>query len=231
MTTYRCIGRGTTDANGIARITHDCNGNALTDTGYTGTGIGKVQIIASPEPPTTINTNSIQSEPHTVTDGVFYDPATSTTHKTNYYNTNSTNLTATYSDNGTTLTSVLTSGSAYYRTRNTVNGSVTTNWRDTDTDYTIEVDITYEDNTNNTDGTCRVCIGGTGTNQITSLYSLTEEHQGTIHLTIKTEGEQATYYINNEEITTKTMTDSNHFQFNINKSATLTFKNLIIYRR
>lgn len=70
---YRCIGRGTTDSQGIAHITHDCEGNALQTQGYTGVGAGIMDFIASTDSPSNISDNSFQSSVHEVIDALYYD--------------------------------------------------------------------------------------------------------------------------------------------------------------
>jgi len=46
MTTYRYLGYGTTDSTGVAKLDHDAEGTAI-DHSYTGSGAGKVDLIAS----------------------------------------------------------------------------------------------------------------------------------------------------------------------------------------
>lgn len=75
-TTYRCIGKGVTDDNGIAHITHSSNDNGATFTqsasnGYLGTGKGQVGVIASMDKK--LVDGSIVSEPCSILDTVFYD--------------------------------------------------------------------------------------------------------------------------------------------------------------
>lgn len=66
MTNYTCIGIGTTDENGIAHITHDCEGNPLSEPGYPGSGAGETLIIASLDKPVTVE--SILSNILNITD-------------------------------------------------------------------------------------------------------------------------------------------------------------------
>lgn len=70
---YRCIGKGTTDAQGIAHITHDCEGNQLATTGYTGVGAGMMDFVASTTAPTSMSESSFQSSVHEVIDALYYD--------------------------------------------------------------------------------------------------------------------------------------------------------------
>ena len=66
MVNYVCIGKGTTDENGIAHITHDCNGNPLSEPGYKGSGAGETLIVASLDKP--VASDSILSNVLTITD-------------------------------------------------------------------------------------------------------------------------------------------------------------------
>lgn len=70
---YRCIGKGVTDSQGIAHITHDCEGNPLSTTGYKGVGAGMVDFVASTVPPSEIVDNSFQSDGFEVLDCIRYD--------------------------------------------------------------------------------------------------------------------------------------------------------------
>ena len=76
MATYRCVGRGVTDSNGVAHLTHDCSGNPLQSSGYVGSGKGQTQIIASLDTPSQINDGSLQSETYEVLDCYRYDSGT-----------------------------------------------------------------------------------------------------------------------------------------------------------
>jgi hypothetical protein len=63
----RLIGSGITNAQGIAVMSKDANGNPIT--GYTGTGAGKLQILAV--------SNGVESEIKTIYDVLFKDIGTS----------------------------------------------------------------------------------------------------------------------------------------------------------
>ena len=71
MTSYRYIGYGVTDSNGVAHLDHDPQGNPIN--GYTGTGAGEVDVIASTDNP--ITGSSIVSEIYGVFDTRWYDKA------------------------------------------------------------------------------------------------------------------------------------------------------------
>ena len=72
MTSYRYIGYGVTDSNGVAHLDHDKNGNPIN--GYTGTGAGEVDVIASTDNP--ITSGSIVSETYSLIDAKFKDIGT-----------------------------------------------------------------------------------------------------------------------------------------------------------
>ena len=69
MTSYRYIGYGVTNSNGVAHLDHDPQGNPIN--GYTGTGAGEVDVIASTDNP--ITSSSIVSETLPVLDTIIYD--------------------------------------------------------------------------------------------------------------------------------------------------------------
>ena len=120
MASYRYIGYGTTNANGVATLDHDANGNALSHS-YTGVGAGEIDFVASTD--STITSISIVSEPFGVLDCIFYDEAT-TNAKASSYSIPS-NVTVSYSSNGATLTKQSSGSTAnkYY-----VNVGLTGDW-------------------------------------------------------------------------------------------------------
>jgi len=69
MTNYRYLGYGTTNSNGVAHLDHDPQGNPIN--GYTGTGAGEIDVLASTDNP--ITSSSIVSEPYPVFDCPVYD--------------------------------------------------------------------------------------------------------------------------------------------------------------
>ena len=69
MTSYRYIGYGVTNSNGVAHLDHDPQGNSIN--GYTGTGAGEVDVVASLDNP--VVEGSIVSEIYDVCDAVWYD--------------------------------------------------------------------------------------------------------------------------------------------------------------
>ena len=75
MVNYRYLGYGITNEQGIATLDHDANGDPITHS-YTGTGAGKVDIVASTDKPVDISDSSLQSEIYEVLDATFKDMGT-----------------------------------------------------------------------------------------------------------------------------------------------------------
>jgi len=69
MVRYRYLGYGVTDADGKATLDYDPNGTAID--GYTGEGLGLIDLIASTDDSTSISTESVQSDPIEIND---YEP-------------------------------------------------------------------------------------------------------------------------------------------------------------
>lgn len=82
MTNYKYLGYGVTNSNGVAHLDHDPQGNPIN--GYTGTGAGEVDVIASTDNP--ISSGSIVSETYSIFDYIVYDGAVDTNHYDNWYN-------------------------------------------------------------------------------------------------------------------------------------------------
>ena len=110
-TNYRYLGYGVTDENGIAHLDHDAQGNPITHS-YTGTGAGKVDIVASLDDSSHISESSIQSEIYELMDCLVYDDGTSDPKKTSFIKSG--NGTVTIGSNGTTITA--TSNTTYRNT-------------------------------------------------------------------------------------------------------------------
>ena len=111
MVTYRLIGKGTTDSNGVAHMTKATSdgGSTWTDTtGYTGVGAGELDVVASTDNP--MSASSCQSEPYTVWDYIVYDTGKTGRDTTKWTNSNMAVFT---DENGTTLTRTGTGTGSY----------------------------------------------------------------------------------------------------------------------
>ena len=98
--TYTPIGYGVTDENGVAKLDTDMNGDSLTHS-YTGTGAGKIDVVASLDAPADISSSSLQSGTYEVLDCMFMDYKSDGTHNTDYFKSN--NATVTSSDGEITV--------------------------------------------------------------------------------------------------------------------------------
>lgn len=73
----RCLGYGFTNSKGVATLDYDAEGNQLDNSGYAGAGVGKLNVFASLDNPLT--NSSVQSEPYSILDALFYDSMASDT--------------------------------------------------------------------------------------------------------------------------------------------------------
>ena len=111
MTSYRYLGYGVTDSNGVAHLKKNAKDQDID--GYTGVGAGEIDIIASLDNP--IVDGSIVSETYSVWDYLFYDDGI-TSPKTANWTNYSDRLTVTVDETGTTLARESSSGTGYYLT-------------------------------------------------------------------------------------------------------------------
>ena len=135
--TYRYLGYGTTDSNGVALLDHDANGDTISHS-YTGTGAGKIDVVASTDHP--ISSGSLQSERYDILDCLYYDKALDGTgnHNDLWY---SSGVTLTRTSTGTTVVGNNTDNSMlllYYGNANNCIPSTS--------DFCIEFDLISENN-------------------------------------------------------------------------------------
>ena len=116
MTSYRYLGYGTTDANGVAHLKKNASSQDVD--GYVGTGAGEVDVIASLDNP--ISQGSIVSGTYPVLDTKFYDKGLSGTGEHND-DWSYTRMSAERTSEGTVLTpsgawayAYVTSSSTYF---------------------------------------------------------------------------------------------------------------------
>ena len=123
MTSYRYLGYGRTDANGVAHLKKNASGQDVN--GYVGTGAGEVDVIASLDNP--ISQGSIVSEPYNVFDAIAYFDGVVNNHFKN--------ATETIVDDGIQVTS--TSQNIFFQK----NG--TQLFIPTDTDFAVEFNLKF----------------------------------------------------------------------------------------
>lgn len=75
----RYIGYGMTNEHGVATLDYDANGDAISGSGYTGVGAGKIDFQAELH-----DDGSVVSEPYPVLDALFYEDGTTGTPNPNW---------------------------------------------------------------------------------------------------------------------------------------------------
>ena len=129
MTSYRYLGYGVTDSNGVAHLKKNAKDQDID--GYTGVGAGEIDIIASLDNP--IVDGSIVSVPCSVWDTLFYLECTSETSNWNYTDTR---VSASFDENGGHFTGL--ESTSFKQVTLTNNGA---RFLDGTKDYIIEYDI------------------------------------------------------------------------------------------
>lgn len=135
--TYRLIGKGTTDENGIAHMDYSTSdgGSTWTDIssnpGYTGVGAGEIDLLASTDNP--ITSSSCQSEPYTLYDTIFHLECTTETANWSY---NDARVSASFDENGGHFTGL--ESTSFKQVTLTNNGA---RFLDGTKDHVIEYDI------------------------------------------------------------------------------------------
>lgn len=121
MTSYRYLGYGVTDSNGVAHLDHDPSGNPIN--GYIGTGAGEIDVIASTDNP--ISSSSIVSGTLNVWDTLFYDNGGTSVDK--WDTSRSSGLVITYPNNEYTNianTNVTATNQSYLSSPNNISGDI-----------------------------------------------------------------------------------------------------------
>ena len=212
---YVYLGYGTTDENGECKLDHDANGNPISHS-YTGTGAGKVDIVASLD--SEIDESSLVSETYELIDAIFYDKAVTGHKNTNWLNVSNSFL-ETIEDDGTILAYNRTSGWAtIYANSNSAStfpfsiGSV------------VEFDVVSCTN----EMRLQFYDGTTGRLQITLPTNATN-----YHVKIEIGETTITQTVNGVTTTASTSTYiNNDFQVNFatnTSGASLKFKNFMVY--
>ena len=214
---YVYLGYGTTDENGLAKLDHDANGDAISHS-YTGTGAGEVDVVASLD--STISSGSIVSNTYEVDDTAFYDFAVTGNKNDNWLNYGN-RATITTDENGTTITGT-TSSNCYYLFNN---GSyMYTTW-------VLDVDIvSYNSNVN-----CGVYLQTDGASTTKDLYfqDIGVPTTGG-HLKITFDGSQFTIKVDNTDKNPISFSIGTHeIGFRLNSYSQvqqLKYKNLKVYK-
>lgn len=100
----RYLGYGYTNAQGIAKLEYDENGDPLTHS-YTGVGAGKINIVAE--------SGTLQSEQYELLDALFYDEGIQSSYNQNWTNYNNV-LTISRDTSGTLMKNETEGNGGYY---------------------------------------------------------------------------------------------------------------------
>ena len=217
--TYTPIGYGITDENGIAKLEYDAQGNPLTHS-YTGTGAGKVDIVASLD--NTITESSLVSEPYELIDAEWIYAGTDNTQASSWYNYNSL-IAISYDDNGTTATTDGATTRYLYYNDSTVTTEKVGNFYAIPKNYMIEFDVT--------DITGSVSVYALDSSNTPKSKDLSE----TGHYKVIFNGEKLIVYKDGVEITDPShplTLSGNYIQFRFGFNATdesITFRDFIVY--
>lgn len=214
---YRCIGKGTTNSNGVAHITHDCEGNALSNNGYKGVGAGLMDFIASTDSPANISDGSFQSETYELLDCLQYDQAT-TGNKDTHWGTPSNCSVSDPTSTGTTVSASTQGSTGRYISSISLTG-----------DFIVELQVLFNGKTSRLgfrDGTSDVIV--TSQNHTEEKYYQIRRLNGTIEYRSSSDGSTWGNWA-----TGGTNSNSIKFEFMLPVSSSdtwsLTYRNLKIY--
>ena len=204
MVSYRYLGYGTTDSNGIAKLDHDANGNAISHS-YTGIGAGKIDIVASLD--STITSNSIVSDVMSFLDAKYICSA-------NNLNVSS-NATSTHTDEVYAITLVNPSTYGFvYLSKNT-NSS---NWIYIERDNVVEFEVLSYTGSN--------VLRFDGSNSNDAIYTI--DRTGKYRIVYN--GTSAEVYIDDVFITSvNTSNETKQPRWRVNANSTITLKNILYY--
>ena len=203
---YRCIGRGTTNNQGIAHITHNCQGTQLQNTGYKGTGAGQINILASTDTPTNINDDSFQSQTIEILDCLYYFTNTYTAYKNNSITVNPKTSSIEFTSNGSGLVYLHTDGSTF------LHGN-----------YAFEFKLIDFSTTNINIR----CSNSVSTSLQRPLSDLGAEEGDTIR--VENNGTTVYFYVNDVQTVTRSNNGTIRYGFSIPNGATIEVTDMKIY--
>ena len=219
--TYRCIGKGVTDENGVAHMTHSTSdgGSTWTDIssnpGYVGTGKGLVDLCASPDDPSTIDESSLVSEPYPVLDALFKDIGTLSDYGT-WTSSDFTDATRISRD---TECTTLTPQDNYDTQQQSVTG----------TDFAVEFDcnLTYSDGTS-TNAFLRFIAS---TNRTFYPSSLGLQSGNWHHIKFIVTDGNVTVFVDNVDKSSQSISNPTAFRIVLNNNyvSNMKYKNFVIY--
>jgi len=208
MVNYRYLGYGVTNDNGVAQLTHDANGDLISNGGgYVGTGAGELDVIASLDNP--ITSGSVVSDTYQVIDALLRDGGTdsdknnSMWNNTTYFTRNTNDTTVQYTNSGS--------------------GAVEVCRFNNKEDIPMIVELTITENSY-----FQIRLATYDSNNVARLYGyLALENGETGRLQIIIEPDLVTYKLNGETIgsePTQATSVNYYFVFRCNGGKTMNFK-------
>ena len=213
MTSYRYLGYGVTNSNGVAHLDHDPQGNPIN--GYTGTGAGEIDVVASLDNP--VESGSIVSGTYQLLDTLLYDKGLSGTGNYNDSAWDNISYFTEFSrgENGTTVTN--NKGANRYLPANIVSGTT----YDFNTPFRLEFNFEK--------------LNQTSTNSQLQVMNEQNENFSTWlgangHYVIDVKENEVTWTIDGRAQTGKTVTLGTVFvRFYLPNGASMKFSNFKIY--
>ncbi len=205
----RLIGFGYTNANGVATLDYDAEGNELQSSGYVGQGVGNVDISAS----AVIDGSTFVSETYEIIDAEFYD--TCVTGSTATWVQNGTAGSNTLTDNGRVISGDSSGNGMFYAQKVGQTGMYC--WNDP---LTVEFDVV------SVTGAVRFQTYSSST---TVAYSYDFTQTG--HWKFVYDGTNITAYFNGEQQgnpQSRTLTNS-RIGFIAENGESITFKDFVVY--
>ena len=221
MTSYRYLGYGVTDSNGVAHLKKNAKDQDID--GYTGVGAGEIDIIASLDNP--IVDGSIVSETYEVIDGTFKD--TATLHNTKWWSTGTLNIDV----QGDGILVENNNSSGYALDYLYITDNFPSSWSEREQAVTCNTVpfIVEFDLVSASDLSAVGLFIGTPTANVHTYFSNLNISTGKVKLEVT--GSQVKIKVNNEDKTpiTLNVTGDVRFGFRINAGNSFKYDNLIVY--
>lgn len=222
MVSYRYLGYGTTNSQGVAKLDHDANGYEISHS-YTGTGVGKVDVVASLD--SSITSSSVVSNTYEVLDATFYDTASN--HITKWWATGT--LAIDVQTDGILVTNE--NASSYILDHTYLTDNFPSSWSEREqavTCHTVPFAVEF-DLVSASDLSATGLYVGTPSANMHTYFSNLNISTGKVKLEIT--GSQVKIKVNGEDKTPYTLnvTGDVRFGFRINGGASFKYNNFVIY--
>lgn len=216
---YVYLGYGTTDENGECKLDHDANGDSISHS-YTGTGAGKIDVVASLDSPSSISDSSLVSETFVVYDCIFKDIGTTSSSNNRWQNLQQT-LTISVESDGTLVSNDSNAFGVRYADKDESGSSIY--------DFTVPFCVEFDCVSISGEGMVYI-YDGTNTKELRSWSSLQLTNNS--HLKVIVSNQDVRYYINNNAtpiITSSNQLGNSSVGLRVNPNASIKYKNFMIY--